>query len=67
MLMLTQTKFFILAIMFSISACDSKSAKSKIENPLAEQIEALEKAKNVEKQLLEAQKRTQEAIEKESQ
>ncbi|MEH6456636.1 MAG: hypothetical protein V7749_09955 [Cocleimonas sp.] len=60
--MLSQTKFPILAIMFSISACDSK-----IENPLAGQIEALEKANNVEKQLLEAQQRAEEAIDKASQ
>ena len=65
--MLSQTKLFILVMMLSISACDSKPAKSKIENPLAGHVKALEKAKDVERQLLEAQQRTQDAVDKASQ
>jgi len=65
--MLSQTKFFLLMIMLSISACDSKPAKSKIENPLAGHAKALEKAKDVEKQLLDSQQRSQEAIDKATQ
>ena len=57
---------------FSVSACDSKSTNnkseaSKIENSLAGHVEALEKAKNIEKQLLEAQQKTKDAIEKATQ
>ena len=53
--MLSRTKFFILILVFPISiffisACDSKPAKSKIENPLAGHVQALEKAKDVERQ-----------------
>ena len=63
--MTSYTRLFIaLIIAFFVSSCDSKPAKSKIENPLAGHAEALEKAKNVEKQLLEAQQKTQEAIDK---
>jgi len=65
--MLVKTKFFVLIIMLTISACDSKPAKSKIENPLARHAKTLEKAKDVEKQLLEAQQKTQEAIDKATQ
>jgi len=65
--MLSQTKFFLLMIMLSISACDSKPAKSKIENPLAGHAKALEKAKDVGKQLLDSQQRAQEAIDKATQ
>ena len=64
MLMLSQTKLFIFILVFFISACDSKPAKSKIENPLAGHVKALEKAKDVERQLLEAQQKTQDAIDK---
>lgn len=65
--MLVHIKFFKLILIFSlsgfsISACDSQPAKSKIENPLAGHAKALEKAKDVEKQLLDAHKKTQEAI-----
>lgn len=67
--MLSRTKLFILTLVFPISvsfisACDSKPAKSKIENPLAGHVQALEKAKDVERQLLEAQQKTQDAIDK---
>ena len=65
--MLSQTKLFILMMLFAISACDSKPAKSKIENPLAGHVQALEKAKDVEKQLLEAQQRTLDAVDKTAQ
>ncbi len=70
--MLVKAKFFVLMIVFTISAflisaCDNKPAKSKIENPLAGHAKALEKAKDVEKQLLEAQLKTQEAIDKATQ
>ena len=54
----------ILIILFLMSACDNDPAKSKIENPLAGHAKALEKAKEVEKKLSEAQQRTQDAIEK---
>jgi hypothetical protein len=47
-----------------LSACDNNPAKSKIENPLVGHAKALEKAKEVEQKLLEAQHRTQDAIEK---
>jgi len=70
--MLSVTKFPILMVVLSISiffisACDSKPPKSKIENPLAGHVDALEKAKNVEKQLLDAQQRAQDTIDKASQ
>lgn len=48
-----RSKFFFVTIVCLISACDNEPAKSKIKNPLAGHVEALEKAKNVEKQLLE--------------
>lgn len=67
MKMLSQIKFYILMALLFVSACDSKPITSTIKNPLAGHVEALEKAKNVEKQLLEAQQRTQDALEKASQ
>ena len=54
----------ILMILFLMSACDNNPAKSKIENPLAGHAKALEKAKEVEQKLLEAQQRTEDAIKK---
>ncbi len=67
--MLSQTRFFMMMLIFtisgfSISACDSKPAKSNIENPLAGHAKALEKAKDVERQLLESEQRTRDAINK---
>lgn len=54
--------FLITIIISSLSACDSEPIKSKIENPLAGHVKALEKAKDVESKLLEAQQKTQDAI-----
>lgn len=62
--MLSRMSFIVVFVSFTILACDSKPPKSKIENPLAGQVEALEKAKNVEQQLLDAQLRAKEAIDK---
>ncbi len=62
--MLSRTKFYILAVILSVSSCDNKPAKNKIENPLAGHAKALEKARDVEKQLLDAQQKTQDAIDK---
>ncbi len=62
--MLSRMSLIVIFASFTISACDSEPSKSKIENPLAGQLEALEKAKDVEKQLLDAQKRANEAIKK---
>ena len=64
MYMSNQLKIVLLMLVFIISSCDNKPAKSKIENPLAGQVKALEKAKDVEKKLLEAQQKTLEALEK---
>ena len=52
----------IFAGFFVISACDNKPQQSKIKNPLADQVEALEKAKDVERQLLEASEKQRKAI-----
>ena len=59
-----KSKLCMLMIIFSLSACDNRPVKSKIENPFAGHVEALVKAKDVEKKLLEAQQKTQDAIEK---
>ena len=56
------TALIIFAGFFVISACDNKPQQSKIKNPLAEQVEALEKAKDVERQLLEASEKQRKAI-----
>ena len=45
-----------------INACDNKPPQSKIKNPLTDQVEALEKAKDVERQLLEAADKQRKAI-----
>ena len=52
---------FLLAGLLAISACD-EAPKSKMENPLAGHAKALEKAKDVERQLLEADKNQRKAI-----
>ena len=56
------TALIIFAGLFVISACDNKPQQSNIKNPLADQIEALEKAKDVERQLLEASEKQRKAI-----
>ncbi len=51
-----------------IQGCDNKSPpKSKIENPLAGQVKALEKAKDLERQLNEAAEKQRKAIDSMSQ
>jgi len=45
-------KLSLLLLLGLLSACDTKSSENKI-NPLADHTEALNKAKNVETQLLE--------------
>ena len=47
--------FLILAIApLTLTACDKKTQQSKIENPFAGQVEALQKAKDLERQIQEA-------------
>jgi hypothetical protein len=52
----------ILTSLLAINACDNKPQQSKIKNPLADQVEALDKAKDVERQLLEASEKQRKAI-----
>jgi ABC-type uncharacterized transport system auxiliary subunit len=58
--------FVLLTGLLAMSGCE-KAPETKIKNPLAGQAEALEKAKNVEKQLLEAAEKQRKAIDKMSQ
>lgn len=51
----------LLAGIFMLAGCD-EAPKSKIKNPMAGQVEALEKAKDVERQLLEADIKKRKAI-----
>ena len=62
--MLNLVKTVILMFTLLISACDIKSEMGKIENPIAGHVKALEQPKDLEKQLLEAEQKTREAIEK---
>jgi len=55
------TTLFAVVGLLIISACD-EAPKSKIENPLAGHVEALEKAKDVERQMLEAAEKQRKAI-----
>ena len=55
------TTIFILTISIVISACD-EAPKPKIVNPLSDQVEALEKAKEVERQLLDAAEKQRRTI-----
>jgi len=57
-----RVKSSILILTFLISSCDGEPPKSKIENPLAGHAEALEKAKNVEKQLLDQHNKAMEKV-----
>ena len=62
------TSFTFLCGLILIQGCDSKSPpKSKIENPLAGQAKALEKAKDLERQLNEAAAKQRKAIDSMSQ
>jgi hypothetical protein len=56
------TALIIFTSLLVISACDNKPQQSKIKNPLADQVEALDKAKDVERQLLEASEKQRKAI-----
>ena len=47
---------------FIISACENTPQETKIKNPLADQSEALEKSKDIERQLLEAAEKQRNAI-----
>lgn len=52
----------VLAGTLLISACDGEPQKPKIKNPLAGHVEALEKAKAVEKQLHDSLKKKMDAV-----
>ena len=61
------TLFFLIGIIFT-QGCDNKSPpKSKIENPLAGHAKALEKAKDLERQLHDAAEKQRKAIDSMSQ
>ena len=61
------TLFFLLGLMV-INGCDSQSPpKSKIKNPLEGHAKALEKAKDVERQLQDAAEKQRKAIDSMSQ
>jgi len=55
-------KLSCLSLLITLSACDTKQEKPKIKNPLAGYTEAIDKAKAVEKQLLEAAEKQRKAI-----
>ncbi len=62
------TSLIFLCGLILIQACNSKSPpKSKIENPIAGQTKALEKAKDLERQLNEAGEKQRKAINRMSQ
>lgn len=53
---------FIMLGILALSACDNTPPKSKIENPLAGHVEALDKAKALEGQILDAAEKQRKAI-----
>lgn len=55
--------FFLFSLgLILITGCDSKPPKSKIENPLSGQVDALKKAKDVEGLLLDAAEKQRKSI-----